>query len=267
MTGISKYCRCLGIELSRALVTPRTYIALILVALTYFLSVIVSGIGFNSGADSVYFFYRARFSHIRLLQMLCITFAFSVIFIDDWKHKYTLSCVIRSGTFAYAAARVTSCFICSWVVSFSGLHLFLGLMSLKLPFISELYSQVYAQDGPYGALVHSAAPYLYVFVTAGIVSAMLAFWAVVGLLISAFCSNVFVAAGLPVLIFYYITDFTAYIPVPKAINITNISYCGDVGMGAWGGFIYSVLFFALLSALAGFLFYKRVKARVAGEIR
>ena len=264
MTAIHRYSMCLKTELYRMFVSPKTYIAVILVTLTYFFSLLVSGTSFRY-ADSVYYFYLARYSHINMLQMLCLTFSFSVHFLEDWKQKNTLLYAIRSGVGAYALAKVTMCFMFSWIVTFVGIHLFLGLLSIRIPFMDSGI-KIYSQEVPYGILVNSEAPYLYIFIIACIISASFAFWAVMGLMISTFCANTFVVVGLPVLLSFYVTEFISYIPLPKLLNITNISFCQDVGLGILGSFIYSVSFFVLLSALAGLLFYRRVKERVSGEV-
>ena len=113
------------------------------------------------------------------------------------------------------------------------------MISLKIPVMSETFYEMYAY-APYGALAYSRFPYLYVLVIAAIISAGLAFWAVAGLLVSVCIPNVFVAAGLPVMLSFYITVFAGDLPQP--VNLSLMGRYGDVGFGTLGQFPLYPLF-------------------------
>ena len=254
-------------EFQKVLIAPKTYLAIILIVAAYFFSVLIIGERFRDELDSTYYFYTTRNSHIDLLMIGILGFGFSMSFLEDWKHKYALQYIIRSGAGRYAASKAVLCFVCSWLASFIGIHLFLAILSLRRPFIvSPQHGNIYETVLPYGALAYSGIPYLFVFVTASITSAAYAFWTVVGLLLSTFFSNAFVVIGLPVILSYYLQEFTLLYVLPVQFNISYISRWGGVGTGIWSSFLYSIFFFVVLSILAGLVFYKRLKGIVDGEI-
>lgn len=263
MSKVHSFAGCLKAEFLRLILSPKTYLSVLLVAFAFGLSVRISGFDISWG-DGVYFLGLAmNQSNTHLLLILSVGISFSTAFLEDWKHRYTLAQVIRAGTGSYAGARVIVCFVGAWTAAFLGIHLFLGLISLKIPVMSETFYEMYAY-APYGALAYSRFPYLYVLVIAAIISAGLAFWAVAGLLVSVCFPNVFVAAGMPVMLSFYITVFAGDLPQP--VNLSLMGRYGDVGFGLWGSFLYTLFFFLALTALMGVFFYKIVKGRVSGEI-
>ena len=179
MSKVHSFAGCLKAEFLRLILSPKTYLSVLLVAFAFGLSVRISGFDISWG-DGVYFLGLAmNQSNTHLLLILSVGISFSTAFLEDWKHRYTLAQVIRAGTGSYAGARVIVCFVGAWTAAFLGIHLFLGLISLKIPVMSETFYEMYAY-APYGALAYSRFPYLYVLVIAAIISAGLAFWAVAG---------------------------------------------------------------------------------------
>ena len=248
-------------EFYRIIVSPRTYFAVVCVIAVLFLNARMNGI-FKEN-DSVYYLSAVLFNHIDLLLILCAALPFSTLFLDDWKHQYALLAIGRSGYKAYAGAKVIACFTGGWLVSFLGIHVFLGLLSLKIPFIGQQYEG--SLWAGYSALGSSEFPYLYVFVIVSVLAAGYAFWAVLGLMISSYCTNMFMTIGLTVILAFYMINVIT--PTwPGLINISLIGRGGDLGLGVWGNFFYSIFFLMLLSLCAGILFYRRVKRRVSGEI-
>ncbi len=261
MSSIKTLCGSVKSEFYRIIISPKTYFSVICIVIVLLLNAQMNGI--YEVNDTVYYLMIALAENMNLILILCVTLSFSTLFLDDWKRKYVLLAIERTGTKNYAAAKVIACFIGSWFVSFAGIHIFLGLLSLKIPFIGEQYEGNLWSG--YSDLAASDFPYLYVLLVVSVLAAGYAFWAVVGVLISSYFTNIFMTVGLTVIMAYYILTMTTPI-CPYMINIGIIGFARDLGLGVFGNFFYSIAFFLLLSGFAGFLFCRRMKRRVSGEI-
>lgn len=91
-----------------------------------------------------------------------------------------------------------------------------------------------------------------------------AMWAVMGLMMSAFFPNKYIAVFAPLVAGYVIERITMNFP-----NIFNLWYVSVSLLrwnSLWGQITYSVLYLALLAAIYGIIFGITVKRRIQNEI-
>ncbi len=184
---------------------------------------------------------------------------FAANFAEEWNNNITISIITRSSVTKYAAANVLFCFVSGLVAVFIPIVLFAFGYSFSLPVSGDDYYPL-----PYGAFVEQGLPFLYIICNAFVYAACAAMWAVMGLMLSAFFVNKYAAICSPLIAGYVIERFAMRLPDP--LNIWYISVSNLRWNSALGQFLYSVGFFAGISAICGIIFTITVKRRVSNEI-
>lgn len=264
----AKFAGIIRSEVCRVLLSPRLYFSVLAVALIFGLNLVVNTARIEEESVMYHIDLILYVGPVKYLMMLVASFPFSTLFLEDWRGRFAFLEISRAGIKEYVCSKTIVCFVGTWMVTFTGAHLFWLAASFKMPLLkaNDVFGDGYRY--PYDILVSSGSGYLFMLIAVSIISAAIAFWAVFGLLISVVFKNVFMTAGLPVLAVYYIEN--SYLTVwlgrlPGFLDINHLSRYGDVGLGIWGDFTYTMLFFVFLSAVVGFVFYKGLKGLVSGE--
>ncbi|WP_444643187.1 hypothetical protein ACRQU7_01465 [Caproiciproducens sp. R1] len=187
-------------------------------------------------------------------------------FCSDWNHQFIRPVVIRCGARKYSHSKIFSCLISTFLTVFIGLLLFVFLLSLRIPLHQEgSFSSSLVLNKPYDYLINGDFPILYFIVKIFILSIACAFWGIVGLCVTSYIPNHFVAVASPFIAYYLLGEFGEYLP--NFMNFRMLAYSYDVlGQGVVITAVYTILFFGVLSALAGRLFTKNVQRRVSSEM-
>lgn len=188
---------------------------------------------------------------------------FAANFAEEWKNGVTVSCVSRCGAAKYAVSNVVMCFACALFSVFLPMILFAWLYSFGIPLIGSNYDS-FINNVPFGFFIKHNMPFMYIVVESFIFAECGAMWAVVGLMISAFFPNKYIAVVTPLVAGYVIERIT--INFPDMFNLWYISVSTLHWESLWGQIAYSVLFLLLLAAICGVIFGITVKRRVENEI-
>lgn len=222
---------------------------------------------FFSYADILFMFKYATggssFNHVLLL--FC-ALPYTTSFCNDWNSKYIRSVVARMGTRRYALCKIISCALSSGTAMVLGIILFTLPLTLRIPLVdtsSRLanYQQFITTLGGGFLLNGHFIMYFIVYIYLAFLAA--AFWSVLGLCVSAYIPNKFVALFTPFIGLYVLAYITSKFPIWLQLNkITN----GDcIINGTFVSIIYATIFVTVLIACVGLLFYKTIERRLSNE--
>lgn len=199
-------------------------------------------------------------SMTKKLLILCASFACVPGFCTDWNSQFIKMITVRSGIKKYTFAKVSVCFMISFLTVFIGMAVFAAMLSLK-------YTIVNIEDisAPFGVLAEGGWSFFYPLSLIWIFAMSAAAWASVGLMVSSYIPNSFVAIMVPIVSSYIFEEITNYLP--PFLNLYLITRSVDViGQGALSSFVYFTVVFLLIVVAAGVIFHYRVKRRVRNEI-
>ena len=187
---------------------------------------------------------------------------FAANFSVEWNNSASNMYITRCGTVKYAVSNVIMTFISSFITVFTGMLIFAGVMSCFMPFC-VVDQNTLAE--PFGFFLGTDFPFLYIAARAAIFAASCAMWSVMGLTLSAFFPNKYVALCAPFAASYIVERITIQFPSP--INLWTVS----ISMLKWDNqlmlFLYSIGLFTALAAILGIVFVLKVKRMVQNEIR
>lgn len=215
---------------------------------------------------SVYY-YLDLFIGLTMFKKLVVLFAavpYSASFCSDWNCQYIKPIVIRSGLRKYILSKITTCFITAFLVVFLGVMLFSVLLSLRIPIYPDTNLENYIKR-PFEPLFYSPLPILYLIIRVFVFSLASALWSVLGLSISAYIPNRFVAIATPVIASYLLEEASQFLPV--WLNIYLLTRADNViNKGPLISFLYFCIIFASLAALAGLIFAYQAERRIRNEV-
>ncbi len=204
--------------------------------------------------------------------ILSSTFCYSSSFCTDWQEKSIFPYAIRSGQKNYCCSKVLSCAFAGGIAPVLGLLLFIISLSFFFPLLDErggLFGSAIDQINgttSYACLmpvVISKNGPLYFFLLLYLVFLVCAFWAVVGLTVSAIVPNKFVAIFSPYLIFFLESLFLRNTPLLKTSSIMVGNF--NFGLGVFGNICFVTLIIGFLIFLLGVFFTYMVKRKLANE--
>ena len=189
---------------------------------------------------------------------------FTANFAEEWITGITKQCIVRSGVKKYAAANLLLCWFSSMLTVFLGMTFFMGFYSLFVP-ISEPYVNPY--NFLFGQFLHNGHGEIFLLLRTLVFSASCAMWAVMGMLLSVFMPNKFVAICTPLVASYVIERITMQLPGDLNFWYISLSFVYHDTFGSdLLGFLYCVGFFAVIAAVCGMIFYVFLKRKVQNEI-
>ncbi|MBP1546274.1 MAG: hypothetical protein J6A37_06715 [Oscillospiraceae bacterium] len=187
---------------------------------------------------------------------------FASVFADEWNHKMTISCVLRSTPKKYAWSQVVVCFTTAFLVTLLGFILFLVVNSFRMP--------IYIPDGnpttpPYGVLLEKNMPLIHLLVISVNFSISCAMWSVTGLLMSAIFPNTFIAVCTPFIASYMLERIT--LNFPDKLNLLYVALSRiSILDNPIVSFLYVIVVFCGLTIIFGYTFSVIVEKRVKNEM-
>lgn len=191
---------------------------------------------------------------------------FAANFADEWKCGVTAQCVSRVGAGKYAASNILVCFGSTFVAVLTGMLIYSGIYSTFYPF--------YIPDGnslgtSYDIFIQNGAPILYLISLVFVYAASCGMWSVMGLMMSAFLPNKYIAVCAPFAASYAIERLT--MGLPPALNMWSISISAlpwnEISLkSALLTIFYSTGFFCIIAGICGVVFSVKVKRRIRCEI-
>jgi hypothetical protein len=204
-------------------------------------------------------------SMYKKLVVLFTVIPYAASFCSDWNCQFIKPVVIRTGVSRYIWSKITTCFLSAFFAVWIGIMLFVALMSTIMPVMPVHQLQNMVAGSPFESLAYSPLPVLYLFAEATVYSLAAALWSVVGLTVSAYMPNRFVAIATPVIAGYLLENLSMNLPV--WLNLYLLTRSANVlKQGPAVSFAYFVFIFLLLSFLFGLVFSRQVRRRLRNEI-
>lgn len=186
---------------------------------------------------------------------------FTANFADEWHDGVTNHCITRNGIKKYALANSLFCATTSFLAVFLGLMIFAISLSFSVP--------IYWHDSnpvslPFGILLENDLPWIYLITEVFVFSCSISMWCMLGLLLSAFLPNKYVAICSPLVASYVVERIT--MNLPDAFNLWYLSLTHINLTNPWFAFLYMTGVFLALSVVCGIVFYFVLRKRVQNEV-
>ncbi len=208
--------------------------------------------------------YVVNLSYFVYLYVFLASVPYVTSFCGDQNCQYIKPMVVRCGVRRYCVSKILGCALSAYLVIMVGLLLTSGLVLLRYPMFNG-----YSYDlltPPFNELAHGPVPMLYFIFQYSCLGMNGALWAVVGLTVSAWLPNRFVALASPLFFYYILTDLLSKW-LPAWISPFSLGKGADVlGLPAWPTFLYITGVFIVLIILVGLVFTHLVKRRVRNEL-
>lgn len=188
---------------------------------------------------------------------------FAANFADEWNSGIVKECIARKGVKKYALSNLLFCWVSSAAAVFLGMWLFMCIDSLFVPwsyvspnphyFIFEEYLRIGRGE-------------VYLFFAAVVFASSCACWAVMGMLLSVFFPNKYVALCTPLIVCYFIQRIS--MPAPYWVNLHHISlscFPYEYFNSNILGFLYCVGVYGAIAAVCGSVFYVVLKRKVQND--
>jgi len=258
---MNKFLNTLFMDLRRAFLSSGFWMAAIAMCVLYYMG-IWNQIKFAE--DFLYLFkYSTDISGLNpLITMLCVL-PYTNSFCSDWNSQYSKFIVIRSGQENYSISKCIACALSSGCAISLGMILFFISSIPWIKFVSPVAAnfQFFSTQTLGGSfLLHGQyslyfLSYVYLAFLAG------AFWSVVGLCISAYIPNKFVALCTPFIAARILFFITAKFPV--WLRLDKITEGSCIINGTFLSLSYATLIYVLFIIGACLLFLYEVKRRMA----
>ncbi len=247
----------------KLLTSPNIYIGIFGIALLSFFSRFASD--WNSLQNNVISSFDCLLNIDSMRKTIVIfgAVSFAANFADEWKNSVTTSVVLRCGAAKYAVCNIICVFVSSVITVFLGLLLFTGIAALFADTFSPptLFGNF---RKPFAPIFENNVPFLYVVYKSFVIGASCGAWSVLGLAVSVFFPNKYVAVSAPIVISYLLERVTFYCPTPLCIALLQNAELGFDSL--LGQLLYSAGFFVVLAIVGGIIFYAMLKRRVQNGI-
>lgn len=256
----------LKVDLKRAFFSYRFLLAIVLVVLLSYISIIQEYVSYPGGNIVYYFEIFVLGGSFTLITLIIAVIPYGPSFCVDQKSQFIRLVQIRTTVGAYTWAKVIAVALSTFVAIIVGYIITLFLFSLHLPLVGSDYLEYGYQiinDTVIGSLLE-IHPLLYLSVRICIIGASCMFWATFALLISAYFPNAFVVYVSPIITYYVFINSIGKL-LPSFLKL-NLLFTGIANIGVpLVSFIYILGLFLVLSIISGMLFSKKVKRRLANE--
>ncbi len=184
---------------------------------------------------------------------------FITVFCQDYNSGYINSILSRTKKNHYISSNLMICVLSGFTSVFSGLILFYGVISVKIP------PQAYETPGVYSNL-SLGNPLLYVLVFTSIFSLYATMWTAFGLALSSIIPDKYIALGSPLILGYLLEEITC--KFPSCFNLYHLSHPGIKVFGntAVSNYFYTIIVFIFGIVVSGYIFSYFVKRRIRNEI-
>lgn len=254
----------LSIDIKRAFCSIGFLISVIGIWLVYYVGA-RSEISYASDV-LLLFKYSTGASGFNKIIILFCALPYTTSFCVDWNSKYIRSISIRMGSKKnYAICKIIACALSSGIAVALGLILFIVPLTFKIPLVSTTGGnfEAFATQTLGGELLVKGhyvmyfAIYIYLAFLSG------AFWSLVGLWISAYIPNKFVALFMPFITLYVFNLMTRSFPLCLQFNkVTN----GDCLIGGtFMSLIYATVLAITFIIVVGSFFIKATERRLSNE--
>lgn len=189
---------------------------------------------------------------------------FAANFADEWNSGVVKECIVRKGVKKYALHNLLLCWFSAFIAVFLGLWLFMCIDSLFVPWSDVNLNPSYAIFEEYLRNGHGE---IWLFFASVIYASSCAAWAIMGMLVSVFFPNKYVAICMPMIACYFLQRITRL--SSNWINLHHISLSNfpyEYFNSHFFGFFYCVGIYVAIAVLCGAVFYFALKRKVQNEV-
>ncbi len=254
-------------DLKLRLLSPSFWIMAVVAAAAYTASSIEEiDFSWNSKtADVLYFWCMSQdIGFFTPLSLLCCTTINCTSFLNDYRCCYYRSAAVRSGKRNYVASKFLSCVVTGGLTLAIGLVLYFLILMIRFPFISEqsgaLDNWMHLQKAcgieflVSGNYFGFAATYVFLAFLFGAV------WSAVGICVSAFITDRYVASFSPYIL-WYVSSF----PLDGMFR-TEVIFRGNFYLGSTArSLLFAVGYLGAIIAVLGIIFCIKAKRRCADQ--
>lgn len=257
-------------DLKRRVISPSFWIMTLLAAAAYIASSAEElKFAWNSNtADVLYFWDMAHnIGYFTSISLLCCTAINCTSFLNDYHSFYYRSAALRSGKRNYALSKYLSCVVTGGLTLALGLVLVFLIMMIRFPFISENSGALdsWLHSNNFGSSVLADGNYF----SFAVIYAFLAFlfgavWSAVGVCVSAFVTDKYVASFSPYVI-WYVTGRLLN-GISRGIFRTEVIFRGNYNVGGTAGsLLFAVGYLGAVIAVLGVIFCIKACRRCADQ--
>lgn len=249
-------CRAYIFKIVRS---PLTYLAIIGVA-AVFATNFLNGLAGSSDVVNHLDVFLGLDAFRKIIAVMS-ALPFAANFAEEWNSSVTANCITRKNVGKYAGTNVVFCWITSFLAVFLGMMIFVEIYTFILPLYKPNPNP---KVTPYGIFLDSGMPIIYVLARVAVFAASCAMWSVMGMALSAFFPNKYIAICSPFVASYVIERLTMQLPGLLDFHKLSLSYIDNKASPIFA-FSYSMGFFILISAVCGLGFYFIVRKKVQCE--
>lgn len=254
-------------EVRQRFFSPSFVVMTIIAALSYLVSSIdeMKYAWNGKGVDVLYFWDMAQnIGYFTSLSILCCTALNCTSFLNDFNSNYYRSCVLRSGKLNYTLSKYLSCVITGGLTLALGLIIFILILRVGLPLIAEdsSYLEMYVRssDSIFTGELLKSGHYIGFFAVYALLAFLFgALWSAVGICLSAFITDKYVASFSPYIIWYTSRG------ILSGIFKTETVFNGNYNIGGIGGSVlWAITYFGAVITVLGIVFCRKAGGRCEG---
>lgn len=258
------FLKSFATNLRQRIVSPSFAVMTIFAALSYVLSSIDElkyAWAFHS-SDVLYFWdISQNIGYFTSISILCCTAINCTAFLNDYHSNYYRNCVLRSGKLSYTLSKYLSCVITGGLTLALGLVIFILILKTRFPLVAVdsgcLEQYIRSSDLIFTGKLLEGGHYVGFFA----VQTMLAFlfgalWSAVGICLSVFITDKYVASFSPYIIWYTSRH------ILSGMFRTEVVFNGNYNIGGVGGSIlWAVAYFGVIIIVLGVVFCNKAGRR------
>ena len=236
----------------------------IIAALSYLLSSVDElKYSWNSHSAAVLYFWAMaqNIGYFTSISILCCTAINCTTFLNDYHSNFYRHCVMRSGKLNYTLSKYLSCVVTGGITLALGLVVFVLILRVKFPLIAEnsSYLELYVRSSAsiFTGELLARGHYIGFFAAYTLLAFLFgALWSSVGICMSAFILDKYVASFSPYIIWYTSRDVLS--GAFKTETVFNGNY--NIG-GVSGSLLFAFGYFGAVMIILGVVFYVKAGRR------
>lgn len=201
------------------------------------------------------------FMSYRKMYVIAAALPFTANFANEWNSGAITNCITRKSVIDYARSNVVVCYISSFVTVFAGMMGFVLIMSARMPMFDDLDLTHFLYT--YDIFAVNGFPLLALTLRVFVFASSCAMLSVLGLMVSAFIPNKYIAVCAPFVFSYLIERLSTFLPERFSYRVLAYSCIVDdpIFVFLWSNFV-----FIAVSAICGVIFTIAVRRRVENEL-
>lgn len=217
-----------------------------------------------SNSNAVHtFVYAFVWGNVVQLFFLADSMAFSASFASDWQSGFYRYVIARSRVLEYALSKCITTAISSGASVVTGCAAFIIFICIISPEVVPDAAMIYSEIPIFEDFLYADLPLLFFFAYLFIIFMQAAFFGVLGLCISGYFPNKYVAYVSPFVLGFTANQLANALGLPASLDPVKMAMGRLFGVKPAVIIAWEFAYFTLLIILCSALFIRRVKRRIA----